>query len=266
MTIPIQKEKSAIGGMPSFRVWENRKSSFVGPDLFTGLSVGVLANTLLIASNIVVPGGFLASLALPAIGAGIGSLVNKFETSRNQENGRVISPPSPVNREMFRGAVSWMLLGKLAGIAIGWATGLGAASLLVSIPMMAAGGVYGMISGSKRGVEHAQLEYNQAQTIYAIQNGELGNQQGIGLGHTLVPALGAGAAIGTGVVAAKSGTIPDVVTGTVGAVVANDHAGHAHQNPYDFSHLGADHPAAQARRSFAEAERQRPDVERGLSS
>jgi hypothetical protein len=166
----------------------------LGEDMFIGMSVATTVMMGLKLTGVVATAGMgtlavAATMIIPSlVGASIGAMINKSKVERQHEEGIEFTPPS---QGITSGAgltlMSGFLLHKLASTstfsflgnaaeamapnAIG-AAGLAAmSSFAVPIVIAAGVGLYMAYKNSKEQKESAELRYQQAEHIYAVQQG-----------------------------------------------------------------------------------------------
>ena len=174
-------------------------------------------------------GGFGLGLGAMAGGALLGSVANKAKRSYEAEHGVTIPRPGFLNQGILQ---QGLLKGGLSGfsltvgaIALIGMTGLFSLASPWAVPVALAGAAIGAVRGSMERKQLMERDYEQAETAYLHQGGNF-HDIGMGFGHTRAQEQTKG----------------------------QSHQAAPGNSPYDFSHMGADHPAANARRSFVEAE------------
>lgn len=225
-----------------------------------------------------------------AAGGLVGAMMDKRQSEQNAVEGITVKKPSFFNRGLL---TEGLLKGGLNGLAM--SVGLGVVLLGTTLlPMVgitalsigslgvtgtaivgAIGAAVGAVRGSVSRKEKMEKTYDQVRAAYFVQTGQIDKARGLmqKLG-VAGPAAAAAVTAGAGLAAAGHAkvaaidpsaikTVVGTATGLQDAPTKEEHylqqvrQVEAKGNPYDFSYLGDSHPAAQAQRSFLEAEAQR---------
>lgn len=227
-----------------------------------------------------------------AVGGLIGASMDKRQNEKNAVEGVTIKKPGFFNRGILtEGLLKGGLNGLVMGVGLGvmllgsmllpmvgiTALSIGSLGVTGTAIVGAIGAAIGAVRGSISRKEKMDKVYGQVKTAYLIQTGQV--EKARGLMQTLGvagPVAAAGIGIGASGLAAagsaKASVIDPATIKTVAGAVAGTHDALTHEeqylqqaqqqpvasaNAYDFSHMGEAHPAAQAQRSFLEAEAER---------
>ncbi len=237
--------------------------------------------------------GHVGMVSIGAVAAGglIGALMDKRQAEKNAEEGVTVEKPTFMNRGiltegLLKGGLNGMALAVAGMSLIGLAVpalsvgGLAAISPLVPVAIAGAAALFGAVRGSISRKEKMENVYKQVETAYFIQTGQVDRARGLLQEMGAVgPVVAAGVGVGAGLAAAGKAKAAIIDPGTVQTIVGaatglhDDPPTQAEQyiaqttkthNPYDFSQMEG-HPAAQAQRSFLEAEMERrAALEQGL--
>lgn len=137
--------------LPSYVVPPSRKPSYLNSTAAVGWAAGWLTGVPLV----------------PVVGAAIGSYIGKQKMEQQEATGKVVTPPSMLNKGTFIGSV----LGASApalGVGIGLLAGTGVG--LVGLATVAAFAGAGAFIGGKISKHFQEKEYRKAEN-YTLQNG-----------------------------------------------------------------------------------------------
>lgn len=248
--------------------------------MFTLFSGGTSLVTTLLGSGAAWWQTLGLSLGILGTGGAVGAYFDKQKNDENAVEGVTVSKPSFFNRGiltegLLKGGLNGIVMavalmgvaGMLGAFGVPLIGGLSIAGLtasygtMVPVTIAAISGLVGAVRGSMERKEKMEKTYDQVQAAYFMQTGQVEKAQGLmqKLGIA-APALAAGAGVGVGMVAGAKSKALAVDPATVKHAVASglglqDAMSPQEQlvasNPYDFGHL-EDHPAMQARKSFAQ--------------